>query len=583
MISSRMCSGTNNVLALPSGFIDNLIGTSVPQWKQQMEQCAIDVFKYNMIIVPFHHDGNKSLFVVMGAKHIKDYMKAEFHDTRPCILHVLPYAASMQSHSHAYNKATTRLRVWLNALWRMMRCNNDFDIASMPFTHRSLPVTRPVGMCMFYDTEICYHSHASSHFKSSVPCPAQNSDVGICLLKYASCISSTDAAAFSKHSFDDDGHEQCISDLPSLDICPSVLNQLRLNVLKLVCEVTCKYQSVRKKGPLNNNAVNQALPYGTNNSGSQHGDDQTDSPSIGTSSTWKSCGSMPSNSTDSTYHPLCDDEDEHDDMCSIQDGGNQNDISDCEDAHSVVQTDVEDDSSVDEMYSDFKTNNARCGNDVGDASDSTDDTDNLVCPGDVLEYVTIDGDQAARRSTVDTVIEGGSETRIVMKDGTILRPKMYSVRKVKFYDGCNQELIPNPLAQWHRLDKCILQSVISINHLRPGDLIEYRTVASHNQTVSQSSIVTIGGDSKASSYIILKNGIVLQPNKHSLRKIELYDEFKQMLIPNPLADWYRLEKYILSPGSVQLDEETEHDEFDKLDQTDTAAARAERRRKNKQR
>ena len=56
-----------------------------------------------------------------------------------------------------------------------------------------------------------------------------------------------------------------------------------------------------------------------------------------------------------------------------------------------------------------------------------------------------------------------------------------------------------------------------------------------------------------------------------------------MLIPNSLADWYRLEKYILSPGSVKSDGESEHDEFDELDQTDTAAARAERRRKNKQR
>ena len=420
-------------------------------------------------------------------------------------------------------------------------------------------------------------------------------------MKYASCISGTDAATFSKHSFEEDGHEQCISDLPSLGISSSLLNQLRLSVLKLVCEVTCKYQSVRKNGPLKNNAVNQASPCGINNSGSRHRDDHEDSLSIGTSSTWTSCESMPSNSTDSTYHPLCDDEDEHDDshklyhvepsqdsphvsnMCSMQDGGNQNDISDCEDGHSVVQTDVDDDSSVDEMYSDFKTNNARCANDLGDAGDGTDDTDNLVCPGDVLEYVTIDGDQAARRSTVDTIIEGGMETCIVMKDGTILRPKMYSVRKVKFYDGCNQELIPNPLAQWHRLDKCILQSVTTVNHIRPGDLIEYCTVANHNQTVSQSSIVTIGGDSESSSYIILKDGIVLRPNKHSLRKIELYDEFKQMLIPNPLADWYRLEKYILSPGSVKHAEEDEHDELDNLDQSDTAMARAERRRKNKQR
>ena len=436
---------------------------------------------------------------------------------------------------------------------------------------------------------------------NAVPCPSENSDVGICLLKYAFCISSTDEATFSKRSFDVDGHEQCISDLPSLRICPAVLNQLRLHVLTLVCEVTCKYQSVRKKRPLNNNGANQASPRGSNNNGSHHGDDHTDNLSIGTSSTSKLDESMRSNSSDSTYRPSCDDEDEHDDshrlynvepsqdiphasnMCSLQEGGNQNEISDFEDAHSVVQTDVEDDCSVDEMYSDFKTNNARCGNDIDDASDNTDDTDNLVCPGDVLEYVTIDKDQAARRSTVDTIIEGGMETCIAMKDGTILRPKMYSVRKVKFYDGRNQELIPNPLAQWHRLDKCILQSVITINHIRPGDLIEYCTVASHDQTVAQSSIVTIVGDSESSSYIILKDGIVLRPNKHSLRKIELYDEFKQLLIPNPLPDWYRLEKYILTPGSVTPDEDKEHDEFDELDQTDTATARAEWRRKNKQR
>ena len=175
------------------------------------------------------------------------------------------------------------------------------------------------------------------------------------------------------------------------------------------------------------------------------------------------------------------------------------------------------------------------------------------------------------------------ETWVVMKDSTILQPKLYSVRKVKFYDGCNQELIPNPLAQWHRLDKCILQSVITVNRIRPGDLIEYCTVGSTDQTVAQSSIVTIGDGSESAAYVILKDGNVLRPNKHSLRKIEVYDEFKQMLIPNPLADWYMVEKYILTRGSVTHDEDKEHDEFDESNQTDVSMACAERRRKNKQR
>ena len=145
--SHRMCSGTDNVLALPTSFIDSLMGTSANQWTHQMESCGVDVFSYNMIVMPFHHDGQKSLFVVMGAKHIKDYMKANFNETRPCILQILPYTQTLGGHDRAHNRAAMRLRVWLNALWRTMHCNNEFDIASMPFTNRSLPFTQPVGKC----------------------------------------------------------------------------------------------------------------------------------------------------------------------------------------------------------------------------------------------------------------------------------------------------------------------------------------------------------------------------------------------------------------------------------------------------
>ena len=133
------------------------------------------------------------------------------------------------------------------------------------------------------------------------------------------------------------------------------------------------------------------------------------------------------------------------------------------------------------------------------------------------------------------------------------------------------------------MDKCILQSTTTVNLIRAGDLIEYYTIVNHEQTVTQSSIVTIGDDGKSDGYVILKNGTVLRPNEHSLRKIDLYDKFKQMFIPNPLTDWYQLDKYILTPGSVTPDEDEEHNEFDKTNQTDVLTGRAEQRRKNKQR
>ena len=133
------------------------------------------------------------------------------------------------------------------------------------------------------------------------------------------------------------------------------------------------------------------------------------------------------------------------------------------------------------------------------------------------------------------------------------------------------------------MDKCILQSAITVNLLRPGDLIEYCTVGNREQTVTQSSIDTIGDVGKSAAYVTLKDGTVLQPNKHSLRRIDLFDEFKQKFIPNPLADWYRLEKYILTPGSMTWDDNKEHDENNEQNQTDVSTAHAERRRKHKQR
>ena len=37
-------------------------------------------------------------------------------------------------------------------------------------------------------------------------------------------------------------------------------------------------------------------------------------------------------------------------------------------------------------------------------------------------------------------------------------PKKHLVLEVSFYDGSNKDLIPKTLAEWHRLDKFILQS-----------------------------------------------------------------------------------------------------------------------------
>ena len=142
----RMAAGVDQVLSMPCTFIKYLIGTSLQQWNHNVEMNAINIFDFNVITMPFQEDGHRSLFVVLGAGHIKDYMKCNFRKTRPCILHVLPHETSTRAQMHAYNAASARIRTWLNVLWRVNYCENDYE--SLPFTHRSLPMTRPFGTCM---------------------------------------------------------------------------------------------------------------------------------------------------------------------------------------------------------------------------------------------------------------------------------------------------------------------------------------------------------------------------------------------------------------------------------------------------
>ena len=52
----RMCSGINDVLAFPSNFIDNLLGTSSQQWTREMKHRDTDIF--DTLCVNMHFRNN---------------------------------------------------------------------------------------------------------------------------------------------------------------------------------------------------------------------------------------------------------------------------------------------------------------------------------------------------------------------------------------------------------------------------------------------------------------------------------------------------------------------------------------------
>ena len=74
-------------------------------------------FSRRLLVMPYLSGKHRSLFVVLGANNINDYMKHGFTGTKPCILHIVPYATSARIQTHAYNEVSLRIRTWLNALW----------------------------------------------------------------------------------------------------------------------------------------------------------------------------------------------------------------------------------------------------------------------------------------------------------------------------------------------------------------------------------------------------------------------------------------------------------------------------------
>ena len=144
----RICSRASDILRFSSHFIDGLLGTSSKHWIAQTKRHNMNVFSHSLLVMPYLSGKHRSLFIVLGANNINDYMKHGFTGTRPCILHIVPYGTSDRRQLHAYNGVSSRIRMWLNALWQNGQCNDEFR--SMPFTHRSMPMTRPFGKVYFY-------------------------------------------------------------------------------------------------------------------------------------------------------------------------------------------------------------------------------------------------------------------------------------------------------------------------------------------------------------------------------------------------------------------------------------------------
>ena len=71
------------------------------------------------------------------------------------------------------------------------------------------------------------------------------------------------------------------------------------------------------------------------------------------------------------------------------------------------------------MYSDF--NKDECSNSNQALSEGDDyEADNLICPGDVIEYCIINDSESVRRSSVHTIVDNKTNSFITITSDYIL-------------------------------------------------------------------------------------------------------------------------------------------------------------------
>ena len=84
--------------------------------------------------------------------------------------------------------------------------------------------------------------------------------------------------------------------------------------------------------------------------------------------------------------------------------------------------------------------------------------DNLICPGDVVEYCSIKSDTNIMKCSIVSIDDCSDKAKyIVLENGAVLHSATHAVRKVEMYCTASQMLIPNPLGVWLAVKKCILQ------------------------------------------------------------------------------------------------------------------------------
>ena len=119
---------------------------------------------------------------------------------------------------------------------------------------------------------------------------------------------------------------------------------------------------------------------------------------------------------------------------------------------------IDDKQRVEECYTDFTTQQCTTPSLQENSADNDPDlVDNLICPGDLVEYRELEEGSTVKKASIISIESCTNARYIVLASGALLHSKKHAVRKVEMYCSATRDRVPNPLAQWFCLDKCLLQ------------------------------------------------------------------------------------------------------------------------------
>jgi hypothetical protein len=82
-------------------------------------------------------------------------------------------------------------------------------------------------------------------------------------------------------------------------------------------------------------------------------------------------------------------------------------------------------------------------------------TNRLFCAGDVIKYRMRKLLTKVKLSTIVTITDDKS---ILLNDGTLLKPKLYDIRRISLYCGGGGGQLLNPFSEWFKLEESILHT-----------------------------------------------------------------------------------------------------------------------------